>query len=1308
MWDNNPPPPKKVVSSAKSGYSALTARCSTSAEQLTWLADTDEEIDEQVLEAHYSYQAQNSGSSIAGIRHDAGHWNSTAEYSRTLGESNKYRDSCLVALQNKQTELVWYKVCMIVQLDYDKLEQNTRISQTEYFKRGLITKGLVKEKTKVITDLKLREEKDIDKMISMDHQINFLNEIVYKRNQSIQTIQMLAPKCSTFNGRPTFANPMYHKKAQSDPATRLIPDSEEILTLADESRSKLNKDLVKPFDYTKLNSLYEIFKPPTQHYEIQFAQANEIRKKMWRKSFVKTKPNVFKNIDFLPVSKSVSKSRQAYNVMTNNINHLSELVNQAWVKHSNDHLYLRHPTAQDMEILVKKCLMPLALKTQNDSLAFIHELKQEMHADLKYVESLEDELDELESDKAEFSNMYDMLLQECVSKDVMCSYLLTSSDLDEITELQCLYLHKVMECDCLAQKLSEQTDFVSKEIYTELLQRFARLEKHSISLEIALQECQVQLKNDTVCKERASNVFRKEREQYVEIQDLKAQLQDKNMAISELKKLVAKCKGKSVDTKFDKPSVVRQPNAQRIPKPSVLGKPAPFSGKCHKKENVEKIISWVKHSNDHLYLRHPTAQDMEILVKKCLMPLALKTQNDSLAFIHELKKEMHADLKYVESLEDELDELESDKAEFSNMYDMLLQECVSKDVMCSYLLTSSDLDEITELQCLYLHKVRECDCLAQKLSEQTKFVSKEIYTELLRSFAKLEKHSISLKIALQECQEQLKNDTDCKEKASNVFRKEREQCFEIQDLKAQLQDKNIAIRKSAPFSDSLERTNFAKKKSVSKTNESEGLSKPDTPQNFPQTAKQAVRNTNVIKIGMYRIACSTTQSRAPQLNQTSRNTNPRVSTSTGVAHKTNVSIPQSRSNQMKDKVVPNTSHVKFKKTEVEEHPRISSISNQTKFVTACNDSLNSRTSNVNVVCATCGKCMFNLNHDACVSKYLNDVNARTNKPNGVPTSTRKPKSQANKSIATPHKIKQLHQNPLSQIQRVTIGCCIRRLIVQLILFIVDSGCTKHMTGNLSLLCNFVEKYLGTVRFGNDQFAPILGYGDLVQGNITIKRVYYVEGLNHNLFSVGQFCDADLEVAFRKSTCFVRDLQGNDLLTGNRGTDLYTISLQETTSSTPICLMAKASPTQAWLWHRRLSHLNFDYINLLSKKDVVIGLPKLKYVKDQLCSSCEVSKAKRSSFKSKTVPSSKGRLNLLHMDLCGPMRVASINGKKYILVIVDDYSRYTWTLFLRSKDETPEVLKDFLTMIQRNLQAPVISVRTDMATEFLKQYTYCIL
>ncbi|GKC20899.1 retrovirus-related pol polyprotein from transposon TNT 1-94 [Tanacetum coccineum] len=134
-----------------------------------------------------------------------------------------------------------------------------------------------------------------------------------------------------------------------------------------------------------------------------------------------------------------------------------------------------------------------------------------------------------------------------------------------------------------------------------------------------------------------------------------------------------------------------------------------------------------------------------------------------------------------------------------------------------------------------------------------------------------------------------------------------------------------------------------------------------------------------------------------------------------------------------------------------------------------------------------------------------------------------------------------------------------------------------------------------------------------------------------------------------------------------------------------------------------SILNFRlHQRCLSKKDIVIGLPKLKYVKDQLCSSCELSKAKRSSFKTKAVLSSKGRLNLLHMDLCGPMWVESINGKKYILVIVDDYSRYTWTFFLRTKDETPEVLKDFLKIIQRNLQAQVITIRTDRGTKFLNK------
>ncbi|GJY50735.1 retrovirus-related pol polyprotein from transposon TNT 1-94 [Tanacetum coccineum] len=129
--------------------------------------------------------------------------------------------------------------------------------------------------------------------------------------------------------------------------------------------------------------------------------------------------------------------------------------------------------------------------------------------------------------------------------------------------------------------------------------------------------------------------------------------------------------------------------------------------------------------------------------------------------------------------------------------------------------------------------------------------------------------------------------------------------------------------------------------------------------------------------------------------------------------------------------------------------------------------------------------------------------------------------------------------------------------------------------------------------------------------------------------------------------------------------LYSITLQDTSTPNPIYLMAKATSSQAWLWHRRLSHLNFETINLLSKNNIVTGLPKLKFVKDHLCSSCELGKAKRKSFHTKTTPSSKKRLQLLHIDLCGPMRVESINEKKYVLVIVDDYSRYTWTHFLRT-------------------------------------------
>nr|GEU36258.1 hypothetical protein [Tanacetum cinerariifolium] len=209
----------------------------------------------------------------------------------------------------------------------------------------------------------------------------------------------------------------------------------------------------------------------------------------------------------------------------------------------------------------------------------------------------------------------------------------------------------------------------------------------------------------------------------------------------------------------------------------------------------------------------------------------------------------------------------------------------------------------------------------------------------------------------------------------------------------------------------------------------------------------------------------------------------------------------------------------------------------------------------------------------------------------------------------------------------------------------------------------------------------------------------------------QFCDLDLEFASRRNACFVRNLEGVDLLKGDRSTNLYTINLHEMASASLIRLMARASSTKSWLWHQRLSHLNFDTINDLARNDLVSGLLKFKYRKEHLYPSCEQGKTKRASHPTKPLPNSRQRLHLRHMDLCGPMRIASINGKRYVLVIVDDYSRYTWVHFLRSKDEAAEVIKTFLKRITVLLQSPVIIIRTDNSTEFknqaLKDYFYSV-
>nr|GFA77641.1 hypothetical protein [Tanacetum cinerariifolium] len=201
-------------------------------------------------------------------------------------------------------------------------------------------------------------------------------------------------------------------------------------------------------------------------------------------------------------------------------------------------------------------------------------------------------------------------------------------------------------------------------------------------------------------------------------------------------------------------------------------------------------------------------------------------------------------------------------------------------------------------------------------------------------------------------------------------------------------------------------------------------------------------------------------------------------------------------------------------------------------------------------------------------------------------------------------------------------------------------------------------------FSDNHDACVVDYIKSVNASSKSKSVktpvYYVEGLGHNLFSVGQFYDSDLEVAFRQHTCFIRNLDGVDLLTGSQGNNLYTLSLQDMMASSLICLLSKAS-----------------------KPSPGFGI----------VTSCAMGKSTKKTHKPKSEDTNQEKLYLLHMDLCGPMRVESVNGKKYILVIVDDYSRFTWVKFLRSKDETLDLIIKFLKMIQVGISHETSVART---------------
>nr|GEX19954.1 hypothetical protein [Tanacetum cinerariifolium] len=571
-----------------------------------------------------------------------------------------------------------------------------------------------------------------------------------------------------------------------------------------------------------------------------------------------------------------------------------------------------------------------------------------------------------------------LLSREYYYVDHMNEILGVYTELDEVTNLQCDYLELLQKCECLETELSK-SKMMSKS--------FESVQKHVINLELELQQCKEKIKNGMSFKVNKSKDFCKERKQYFEIQYLKAQLQDKGIVISKLKKLIEKLKGKSVDTKFEKSSVIRQPNAFKSQRPSVLGKPTTFSNSFIRKD-FSKSTSVTQNNVSNDFSKPVTAQTLPTNKKPCL-----KNTNVLAPGMYKLP----TDHTHARTSKLPQDSKKTNKR-FVNEIDRLSREYFYADHMNAILGVYTELDEVTNLQCNYLELLQKCECLETELSKSK---------QMSKSFKSVQKHAINLELELQQCKEKVKNDMSFKVNKSKDFCKEREQYFEIQDLKAQLQDKSIAISelkklieklkgksvdtkiekssvirqpnasksqkpsvlgKPSTFSNSFIRNDFSKSTSVTKNNVLNDFSKPVPAQTLPATTKPCLKNTNVLATGMYKIHTDLTPAKTPKLPQDSKRTNKTVSFSTGIVPTTSVSRPKLKSNPKGDRVLRSNSH--GKKLEVEEHRRNVKLSKNKMPVTACTDNLNAKTVNVKSVSAMCAKSVMFTKHDLRVPKYI--------------------------------------------------------------------------------------------------------------------------------------------------------------------------------------------------------------------------------------------------------------------------------------------------------------------------------------------------
>ena len=277
------------------------------------------------------------------------------------------------------------------------------------------------------------------------------------------------------------------------------------------------------------------------------------------------------------------------------------------------------------------------------------------------------------------------------------------------------------------------------------------------------------------------------------------------------------------------------------------------------------------------------------------------------------------------------------------------------------------------------------------------------------------------------------------------------------------------------------------------------------------------------------------------------------------------------------------------------------------------------------------------------------------------------------------------------------------------MWVMDSGCSKHMTFHKELLGDFIEQAGPSVTFGDNSKGITKGFGTLETDFVSISNVSFVDGLKHNLLSIGQFCDNGFSVRFDAQGCRVKNIKTKEiLLLGNRSPS-GSIYYADWNSCPPqTCLVSKSSPDVSWLWHKRLNHLNFKTMNRLARQEHAVGIPNLVFNPTHVCSACQLGKLARASFSLKLTPSTDRVLQLIHMDLFGPVTPKSINGNEYTLVVTDDYSRYTWVIFMAHKNETRSELPRLMDRIANQQEKRIVTIRSDRGTEFLNEtiIQYC--